>query len=296
MASKSVIKHRVQEVLRLTLAGAEFPEIRQHAKQQGWEVSDRQIRRYMEAAYRQFTKLTIHDAEQLVSRHIMQRRSLFARALKNGDLRTALAVLQDEAKLEGLYPPAKVAPTTPDGRQPYAPHCSIELQERLPRLVIAHANNDTAEMRLLEKAAPRLVYAAPDTAVPLQRLNTMALIYVNEQLEQAGQLLHAFWMINLEGDPDGRWNAIAAAAAYRFRIGKLAWEEFTAEIGVDGELLVRANYQGTLLDMCAENICNLAPARGQLQAACGVDVNTCVADLVESWRQLNNGRWGSIDS
>ncbi len=97
MASKSTIRHRVQEVLRLTLAGAEFPEIRQHATQQGWEVSDRQIRRYMEAAYRHFSKMTIRDVEQLLGRHIMQRRSLFARALKNNDLRTALAILQDEA-------------------------------------------------------------------------------------------------------------------------------------------------------------------------------------------------------
>ncbi|TWU04184.1 hypothetical protein CA54_60660 [Symmachiella macrocystis] len=232
MASKSVIKSRVQEVLRLILAGAEFPEVRQHATQQGWELSDRQVRRYIEAAYRQFTKLTVRAVEQLLGRHIMQRRSLFARALKNGDLRTALAVLQDEAKLEGLYPPSKIAPTTPDGRQPYAPHCSIELQERLPRLVIAQSNHDDAEMRLLEQASPRKFYAAPDIAMPLQRLNVMALIYVNEQLEQAGQLLHAFAMTNWEGDPDGVWNAIAAAAAYRFRIGKLAWEEFTTEIGV----------------------------------------------------------------
>jgi hypothetical protein len=251
--------------------------------------SNRQLRRYMESAYREIAQLSERDAEQLVGRHLMQRRGLYARALKTNDLRTALAILHDEAKLEGLYPPTKIAPTTSDGRQPYAPHCSVELKERLPRLVVAHANNDAAEMRLLDQAAPRLVYAAPDTAVPLQRLNLMALIYVNEQLEQAGQLLHAFFMTNIEGDSTGMWNSIAAAAAYRFRIGKLAWEEFTAEIGVDGQALVRANYQGTLLDMCAENICNLAPARDQLQAVCGVEQVTCVAELVDSWRQINNG-------
>ena len=271
-SSNNIVRNRVQEVLRLTLAGAEFPEIRQHATQQGWKVTDRQLRRYMESAYREIAQLSDRDAEQLLGRHLMQRRALFARALKNGDLRTALAVLQDEAKLENLYPPTKIAPTTPDGRHPYSPHPPIELRERLPRLVIADAQGNAAEVRLLEQASPRLYYSVPDTALPLQRLNVMALIYVNEQLEQAGQVLLAFHMARCEGDPDGRWNAIAAAAAYRFRIGKLAWEEFTSEIGIDGELLVRANYEGTLLEMCAENICNLAPR--------GISCRPCAA-----WRR-----------
>ena len=37
----------------------------------------------------------------------MQRRALYARALKTSDVRTALLVLRDEAALEGLYPSVK---------------------------------------------------------------------------------------------------------------------------------------------------------------------------------------------
>jgi hypothetical protein len=42
--------------------------------------------------------------DQLIRRHLAQRRNLYAKAVLAGDLRTALACVQDEAKLEGLYP------------------------------------------------------------------------------------------------------------------------------------------------------------------------------------------------
>ncbi len=284
-SSQAETQHRVAEVLRLVLAGAEFPEVRQFAKQQGWKVSDRQLRRYMEAAYRQLAQLSDQDADQLKGRHLMQRRALYARALKGGDLRTALVILQDEAKLEGLYPPTKIAPTTPDGTQPYSP---IALSERLPRLITAHSEGNEQEVLLLEQASPKLHFAVPDTLLPLNKLNVMALIYVNEQLEQAGQLLHAFFMI--DRDDDEFWNAIATTAAYRFRSGKLAWEEFTAEIGIDGDALVRANYQGMLRELCSENICNITPSREVVQAVCDLDQITCVADLVDGWRQIQVGK------
>jgi hypothetical protein len=34
------------------------------------------------------------------------------------DIKAALAVLRDEAELLALYPPAKIAPTAPDGERP----------------------------------------------------------------------------------------------------------------------------------------------------------------------------------
>lgn len=39
---------------------------------------------------------------------MLQRRQLFAHAINAGDFRTALAILQDEAKLANLYPANKV--------------------------------------------------------------------------------------------------------------------------------------------------------------------------------------------
>ena len=51
----------------------------------------------------------------------MQRRALYTRCLKSSDYRTALGVLRDEGELQGLYPAKKIAPTTPDGKDPYDP-------------------------------------------------------------------------------------------------------------------------------------------------------------------------------
>src|SRR3990172_1628008 len=112
-ADKTTVNRRIQDVVRLLLAGAEFAEIRQYASDQDWKVSDRQVRRYMEAAYRRVARVTKRNSTELLGRHLMQRRALYARALKGNDLRTALQVLRDEASLQGLYPPTKIAPTTP---------------------------------------------------------------------------------------------------------------------------------------------------------------------------------------
>lgn len=285
-SNKTITRQRVQEVLKLTLAGAEFPEITQFAAQQGWNVGERQLRRYVEAAYREVAQLSERDAEQLLGRHLMQRRSLFGRAVKAGDLRAALSILQDEAKLQNLYPPTKIAPTTPDGRRPYSPQAMITVEERLPRVVAAQAAGDEAELRLLDQAAPRLPYSAPDTMLPLQTLNVLALIYVTEQQDLAGQFLLGRLLAQQEGESEDTWKALAAAAAYRYRTGKLAWEKFTSELGIDGQLLVRANYQGVLLALCEENILRQAPTLDELEGACGPEEVVCVADLVDGWRQL----------
>ncbi len=115
-SDKATTSRRVQDVLRVMLAGGEFNEIRQFASDQGWQVSERQLRRYIETANTQLAEAAQRDRGQLLGRHLMQRRALYARCLKANDLRTALQVLRDEAELFGLYPPTKIAATTPDGQ------------------------------------------------------------------------------------------------------------------------------------------------------------------------------------
>jgi hypothetical protein len=118
-STQATVLRRVNEVLKLIVIGAEFEAIRQFADGQGWQVSERQLRRYQESAYVQLAQTTQRNRKQLLGRHLMQRRALYAQALKDKDLRTALRVLRDEASLEGLYPPTKIAPTTPDGQEPF---------------------------------------------------------------------------------------------------------------------------------------------------------------------------------
>jgi hypothetical protein len=120
-STKAEVRKRVEEVFKLRLGGAGFADVRQYAAapEQGWEVSDRQVWRYIEAADRLIKKRFDAKAPHLLNRHLLQRCTLFAHAMGAGDFATALRVLQDEARLEGLYPPTKVAPTNPEGDKPY---------------------------------------------------------------------------------------------------------------------------------------------------------------------------------
>jgi hypothetical protein len=138
-STKAEVQRRVEEVFKLRLGGAEFADIVQYAAapEQAWGVAERQLWNYIAAADQLVKERFDARAEHLLNRHLLQRRTLYAHAMGAGDWRTALAVLQDEAKLEGLYPPTKVAPTTPDGTQPYAG--ALSDAERLAALQALYA-------------------------------------------------------------------------------------------------------------------------------------------------------------
>src|SRR5437868_5450607 len=97
---------RIMEVLRLRIGGAECPDLVQFssAPEQNWQVGERQLRKYIAAADALMKKYFDAKADYLLNRHLLQRRQLYAHALGAGDWGTALRVLQDEAKLEHLYP------------------------------------------------------------------------------------------------------------------------------------------------------------------------------------------------
>jgi hypothetical protein len=120
-SSKVETERRVEQVYKMLLGGATFPDIREFgcAPEQQWDVSDTQIRRYMTAAHQLIRERFEAKADYSFNRHMLRREQLFAHAMGAGDFGTALRVLQDEAKLEGLYPPTKIAPTNPEGDKPY---------------------------------------------------------------------------------------------------------------------------------------------------------------------------------
>src|SRR4051812_15429337 len=111
------VRQRVEEVMRLRLLGAELHDIRQYASEQTppWDVSDRQLWRYIAAGDALLDKSLEKDRVKLLNRQIAQRRVLYARAVVVSDYRAALAILKDEADLLHLYdnPPGK--PVTDDG-------------------------------------------------------------------------------------------------------------------------------------------------------------------------------------
>src|SRR5690242_11710179 len=102
-ASGPKVAARVAEMLRIRLDGAAFHDCVAFAKEQGWGVSERQVGRYIAAADEQLAARQDKKRRRVIGLHLARRESLFARAVNGGDYRTALAILTDVAKLQGLY-------------------------------------------------------------------------------------------------------------------------------------------------------------------------------------------------
>jgi hypothetical protein len=288
-SDKSTINSRVNDIMRLLVVGAGLPEILQFASNHGWNVTERQVRRYQELAYRQLAKTAYRNRKQLLGRHLQQRRTLFARCIKENDNRTALYVLKDEADLEGLYPNQNQdeVRTAPVGDSP------LSRRERTVRLLVAEAQGNRSQIALLEHATPCHNYLIPDTSVPQGMLHVLALTYVSEQLEMAALCINAMFcqMINPDQEQDRERDSTAKAAAYMYRIGHDAWRQFVESLGLDPTLLVDANYRGCMLAFCDENVCAIAPAAEEMQAILAQsgypDAElTTAADLLLNWRRL----------
>jgi hypothetical protein len=140
---KNVVTQRVEEVYALRLQGAERHDLIRYAAEKGWGVCERQVENYITKADRLMKKRIDAKADHLLARHLLQRRRLFAEAKEAADHATALRVLQDEARLLNLYPPTKIAPTTPDGKDPWAGWAP------------ALGELDDAELAVLDKLAAR---------------------------------------------------------------------------------------------------------------------------------------------
>jgi len=102
-ATNAVILQRVEEVLVIRLDGAQLHDIRRYASENNWGVSDRQLERYIEKADRLLIERRQKKWGRMKVMHLARREALYARALQAADYRTALAVLQDLAKLQEMY-------------------------------------------------------------------------------------------------------------------------------------------------------------------------------------------------
>src|SRR5215211_718341 len=100
------VSRRVEEVLRIRLDGAQFHDIVQYAAEKEWELKERQIRQYMSHADDLLVERQEKKRKRLVAMHLARREALYARSVNAADYRTALAILSDTAKLQGLYPAA----------------------------------------------------------------------------------------------------------------------------------------------------------------------------------------------
>jgi hypothetical protein len=143
---KTELRARIEKVLYARLSGAELWDLLAISREEGWQVGKRTLQRYAAAADRLIERSLEKDRDKLLRRHLAQRRRLFARAVKDGDVRAALAIAQDEAELMGLYP-RKGLEITGAGGAPLA--------EKL-----TDAERHTAIQRILA----RYGFALPDSA------------------------------------------------------------------------------------------------------------------------------------
>jgi hypothetical protein len=101
-------EQRVSDTLRILSAGGHFLDVKAYAAEQGWNCTDRTIFRYIRKAYQQIEKLLEKDRGKLLSKALIQRETVYARAMESGDWRAALACLDSREKLLGLFPAKQV--------------------------------------------------------------------------------------------------------------------------------------------------------------------------------------------
>lgn len=102
-STKAVTALRVAEVLRLRLDGAALHDIRDFAGQNGWQLSDSMLKKLIGKADALLKECQERKVSRLRALTAARMTTLYARALQAADFRTALACLEAEAKLLGLY-------------------------------------------------------------------------------------------------------------------------------------------------------------------------------------------------
>ncbi len=297
-SDKATVLARIQDLTKLVLAGAEFADIRQYAADRDWKLSERQLRRYQEMVYEKLAESTQRNRDQLLGRHLMQRRALYARAVKASDFRAALMILKDEAELEALYPPTKIAPTSPDGTLPYTPgfvgpkiESALTRRQRVVKRINALADKDREELKLLRQVTPKQMYLLRDTMLPEQMLYVLALQHITEQLDRAGMYLFASWSASISGgeDPDGYLELMLATNAYLFKVGHDGWQLFCERLKINGDYLIQSNYCGPLLAIANENLLKDVPDADYVRKAMAPFSTEPIGDLTTA--EVEAKRW-----
>ena len=124
-------------------------------------------------------------------------------------------------------------------------------------------------------------------------LNTLALIFVSEQLEYLAH--HWFGLLQLDraqGEDEAfEWGLIVRTSAYAFTVNQAGFACFCEERAIKWNDLVAANYHGHALRLAVERMTAVAPDRDELIALLRVRGGempepTTVENQLENWRRI----------
>ncbi len=150
-ASKATVLLRLLEIVRIRLDGAKLWDVCEYVREKeqeddspwklpddGKPLSQSQIARYVQKADDTIAESTRERRRQSRVKNLARREHMYARAMNAGDIRTALAVAQDEAKLRGLYPAKKTELTGKDGAPLAAVVANVEMTDDERRDAVAN--------------------------------------------------------------------------------------------------------------------------------------------------------------
>ena len=100
-------ERRTNQIMTMLLSGARRPEICQFTRDT-WGLTDRHVDRYIAAANTLIKAEASKERDEIFTEQAALRRMLRKRAIGDGDLRLALDVAKDEAKLHDLYPAQRI--------------------------------------------------------------------------------------------------------------------------------------------------------------------------------------------
>lgn len=126
--TKIEIEARVQQVRKFLLEGKSSIDIGSYGSE-SWNLSSRQTRKYIRRAAKEISKSLEDDFICTLEFHIDARKNLLAYATHISDFKLALSILQDIAKLSGLYVERSEIDITSKGKIVH--DLSPELQEKI---------------------------------------------------------------------------------------------------------------------------------------------------------------------
>ena len=122
-------KERVAVVQRLLVEGHSTPVIVQNISKK-WDIGERQAYNYVSKAWDTFAEKYENRRDAILGFHVAARLNLFRKAYDAEQYYVCKQILEDLAKLQGLYV-NKVAFTDPEGKIDYGALTADELVRRL---------------------------------------------------------------------------------------------------------------------------------------------------------------------